>query len=1218
MNGSSWLILLAFATSGEQGPIKNNGDAVSNMTSSSDPVVTIEDDRPPSEANVEATDDTLVAPPFETFPLATETAFERVIVSANSEAVTIAEESERLIYSNTLGINAVSTGTDLWIADDITTTAPDGCILSRFRFKVLGRVNPAGTGGAYTVRYALFTICPQSVSSEFRARDVGDPLGGIRIPGTSGELTFPDDAPRLVEIGVAEPNVVPLPTNFWLGISFSRSNCGTVIGAPAMVGHSADVFDVGGGLPCIGSAGGFPEQPHASIWAEVYGRANCPDSFVAYRAAKASGTQINPASGRFFADDIRLDVSDCQLIAYEVAVRNQGFYQFELRRDCTGPAIPGTQRNFSVNLSTRPQLQLARFTFDPPIDLNRRDLFIAFKVNNLAAGVVMAGVQPSIGTTSENYFTIADDGTCSVVPPPQGSPITGAFHVSITCAGAQSSGACCDPYLTECVGGPDAGKRCQCNAVCVGGSNSGVCCSPSSPCAEPGICEPVCAAPGSCEAVCREVPRVNCPGDIPFSDDDIDPRSVQQWVGELNCDENPFPHACGVSSCCHATIDAVTQHLNDQCTNLTKNECEAIEPLSRPRWWQQGLYCDESPQACPFNACVAREGSCTIRHSQPGCREPFCCQKVCQFDDWCCHVEWDDLCIRWSDTFCTNPPDNDACSPGPNLVLPTLSDGTSSIFTNLRATQQSSDPRFCCHEGVGTCFGGVRGGELCLLPVDCPAGKCERLGPAPGAVGYGTVWFKFGATDTSARISTCGSADVDPRATDSLLEVFAVGNPSSNSSSCNSLIPIACNDYAGEACPDDSGNSQLCITGLVPGDTYYVMLASKTPAHQGRYRLELSTPCLSETAVANDYCHGAVALTDGITTTTQSATPDCPTEPCAPDMFNDVWFDYTAGCTGEATIRTVLPDHEVNLVIYSGCECFPEPGETLACAHGVADANGDGPAATLHVTRGECLKLRIGDSLGAPVSTTLTVQCVPDDCQPNGIFDDLEIDAGTAEDCNQNGVPDECDLRDGALSDANGNGKPDQCERCPSGPVALVSPPGRVVDARRPSAPGDPLSLQGIETIEARAFPGANDFCWSLCETNLNPALHPAYPAELVENAIVEVVESPPGFYLLRLKRPITPGETTTLTYRDDFGTASFSRFSSHPGNVNGDSDSVPADILDMIDVLNGVAQPRWGLYSTDCDHSGKVAPADILCVIDLLNAGWNGTRLLSIGGPCP
>jgi len=62
-----------------------------------------------------------------------------------------------------------------------------------------------------------------------------------------------------------------------------------------------------------------------------------------------------------------------------------------------------------------------------------------------------------------------------------------------------------------------------------------------------------------------------------------------------------------------------------------------------------------------------------------------------------------------------------------------------------------------------------------------------------------------------------------------------------------------------------------------------------------------------------------------------------------------------------------------------------------------------------------------------------------EDCQPNGIPDPAEIQAGTAADCNGNLKPDECDIAAGTSADLNLNGIPDECEcSVPAAPSAEI------------------------------------------------------------------------------------------------------------------------------------------------------------------------------------
>ena len=73
------------------------------------------------------------------------------------------------------------------------------------------------------------------------------------------------------------------------------------------------------------------------------------------------------------------------------------------------------------------------------------------------------------------------------------------------------------------------------------------------------------------------------------------------------------------------------------------------------------------------------------------------------------------------------------------------------------------------------------------------------------------------------------------------------------------------------------------------------------------------------------------------------------------------------------------------------------------------------------------------------------------------------------------------------------------------------------------------------------------------------------------------------------------------------------------PGDVNGSCASNPADVLTLIDFLNGIGALEW--YQCDVDDSGACTAADVLAVIDLLNGAamfnsWN--NFTCTDGTCP
>ncbi|UCC30949.1 MAG: VWA domain-containing protein [Phycisphaerales bacterium] len=517
-----------------------------------------------------------------------------------------------------------------------------------------------------------------------------------------------------------------------------------------------------------------------------------------------------------------------------------------------------------------------------------------------------------------------------------------------------------------------------------------------------------------------------------------------RWLKGGACDPDPFMPPCGTSACCEP---------NGHCRNVSEEDCEALDGS-----WDQGMACNEACQNCTFiDVCLNGEGECTKPRPQGsglvGCDDRCCCITQCAMDPYCCGREWDVNCANNALAVCDVPPVNDECwDPDPERGAESVDVPSATPAGVLPATENPLDPGFCCH-GYG------------------PAGK-----------GFGTVWYKFVAPEpsnpegqySSVRVSTCCStAAPGAPADDSLVQVFTTRNPDrgvcDNGSvcsiaaqgcadgstcvldeqwACENLVAIGCNDDAGDACTCGLAvhpkNSRLCVTGLVPGQTYYVMMAARTEESRGVYRLDISSLC-------------------------------------------------------------------------------------------------------------------------SPAFLT-----------------------------------------------------------CPSGQIGWIDPPDDVVDARQPHPANSIIPLKGIDEIVVGAPAGADEpCCWALCETTNNSQLHPSYTPELQRNEIVGVRCNGNDTCTIALKRPMAPGEVTTITYMDEDGAGAAGKFTAHPANVNADGVAGPSDILRVIDYLNGVAVSPWGLYSEDVDHSGRLGPPDILRLIDLLNGAgefnpWLNTPLPDCGDCCP
>lgn len=270
-----------------------------------------------------------------------------------------------------------------------------------------------------------------------------------------------------------------------------------------------------------------------------------------------------------------------------------------------------------------------------------------------------------------------------------------------------------------------------------------------------------------------------------------------------------------------------------------------------------------------------------------------------------------------------------------------------------------------------------------------PNVECFFGGPQ---IGFGSLWYKFVATDTSARLNTDNSPTP---ADDSQISVYAV----QTFDPCNTLSFLACSEDEGVGLLSD-----LCVQNLTVGNTYYVMLTAFSPATVGPYELELECPCpctpvvqccvgdadqngaidgrdvgAMVDAIVNppaacspeackfdpnldghinlddipgfvgllllgpdcpaDDCANAVPITDGLTPfTTLGATTDGPEHPNSlcnaflgdnGAVVNDIWYIYTATCTGTVRIETcnnggLTPgntDYDTRIAIYDGTAC---------------------------------------------------------------------------------------------------------------------------------------------------------------------------------------------------------------------------------------------------------------------------------------------------------
>jgi cysteine-rich repeat protein len=151
-----------------------------------------------------------------------------------------------------------------------------------------------------------------------------------------------------------------------------------------------------------------------------------------------------------------------------------------------------------------------------------------------------------------------------------------------------------------------------------------------------------------------------------------------------------------------------------------------------------------------------------------------------------------------------------------------------------------------------------------------------------------------------------------------------------------------------------------------------------------------SPTCQNEaTGIPNDNCGSRIAIGEGVILYSNvGATADGPDE--IQDCFffgssqipSDIWYCYTASCTGEAVISLCGSDYDTKMAVYSGCGC--PSNRPLACSDddcGTAIANVQSRV-TINAIAGHSYMLRIGGYLGTSEQGQgrLTIRCGQDTC----------------------------------------------------------------------------------------------------------------------------------------------------------------------------------------------------------------------------------------------
>ena len=167
---------------------------------------------------------------------------------------------------------------------------------------------------------------------------------------------------------------------------------------------------------------------------------------------------------------------------------------------------------------------------------------------------------------------------------------------------------------------------------------------------------------------------------------------------------------------------------------------------------------------------------------------------------------------------------------------------------------------------------------------------------------------------------------------------------------------------------------------VTPGTDYWVRVASEVALGGGAF-----TFCVSAApgAPANDECSGAIAIFDGVTPVTNVGSTGTDITSCAFEDGTDVWFSYTASCTGNVSVSTCNDaTFDTALSIWDVCG-----GTELACNDdGAGCANFSSNLTFTGAVSGTTYLIRLAGYNGAVGTANLTVSCfVPPPPPPNDL-----------------------------------------------------------------------------------------------------------------------------------------------------------------------------------------------------------------------------------------
>ncbi|MDX9751665.1 MAG: hypothetical protein RBT71_11335, partial [Flavobacteriales bacterium] len=266
-------------------------------------------------------------------------------------------------------------------------------------------------------------------------------------------------------------------------------------------------------------------------------------------------------------------------------------------------------------------------------------------------------------------------------------------------------------------------------------------------------------------------------------------------------------------------------------------------------------------------------------------------------------------------------------------------------------------------------------GTLCIRPLtvapvndDCanaiPVGNGTHPFTSLGATGSyisscawsdtSDVWFSYTATCADQlRVTTCDDADFD-----TTVSIF---------DACGGTELVCHDDHYGCA----NYTSTAILNNVVPGQTYLIRIAGFEGATgTGNVTITCGPP---PPPADNDDCANAVPIGDGIHPFNVESATGTMVSSCSWMDHNDVWFEYTASCTGLAMVSTCGTAYfNTTLSVFDACE-----GNELACSDNFPDCLFFTSATSFSTVEGHTYMVRVAGFNGDQGNGEIVIACSP-------------------------------------------------------------------------------------------------------------------------------------------------------------------------------------------------------------------------------------------------